>query len=93
MGGSMLPHVFGAVGDEPTVLHSAGQSEVEVHPDMVVQSLVIHRGIGTEWAIPVCDLPLDDPASVNQTAVLLHLSCGGWADDVVESNIPVPSVV
>ena len=89
----MLPHLFGAVGDEPTVFHSAGQSEVEVHPDVVVQGLVIRRCIGTEWAIPICDLPLDDPASVNQTAVLLHLSWGGRADDVIESDIPILSIV
>ena len=89
----MLPHVFGAVGDEPRVLHPAGQSEAEVHPDVVVQGPVIRRCIGTERAIPICDLPLDDPASVNQTAVLLHLSCGGQADNVVESDIPIPSIV
>ena len=32
----MLPHVFRAVDDEPTVLHPTGQGEVEVHPDVVV---------------------------------------------------------
>ena len=54
---------------------------------------MIRRCVGAEQAIPVCHLPLDDPASVNQTAVLLHLSCRGRADNVVESNIPIPSIV
>ena len=89
----MPPHLLGAVGDEPTVLHPAGQSKAEVHLDVVVQGPVVCRGIGTEWAIPVCDLPLDDPAPVNQTAVLLHLFCGGRADYIVEPDIPIPSIV
>ena len=89
----MPPHVLGAVGDKPTVLHPAGQSEAEVHLDVVVQGLVVCRGKGTEWAIPVCDLPLDDPASVNQTAMLLHLFCGSQADYVIELDIPIPSIV
>ena len=89
----MPPHLLRAVGDEPTVLHPTGQSEAEVHPDVVVQGLVVCRGIGTERTIPVCDLPLDDPASVNQTAMLLHLCCGGWADYVIEPDLPIPSIV
>ena len=36
VGSSMLPHVVGAVGHKPTILHPAGQSEVQVHPDVVV---------------------------------------------------------
>ena len=47
MVGSMLPHELGAVSHKPTVLYPAGQSEVQVHPD-VVQGVVIHRGVGAE---------------------------------------------
>ena len=36
VGSSMLPHVVGAVGHKPTILHPAGQSEAQVHPDVVV---------------------------------------------------------
>ena len=79
--------------NKPTVLHPAGQSEAEVHLDVVVKGPVVCRGIGTEWAIPVCDIPLDDPASVNQTVVLLHLSCGGRADYIIKPDIPILSVV
>ena len=41
VGDSMLPHKIGAVGHKPTVLHPASQSEVQVHPDVVVQGPVI----------------------------------------------------
>ena len=36
VGSSMLPHEFEAVGDKPTILHPAGQSEAQVHPDVIV---------------------------------------------------------
>ena len=36
MGGSMLPHEIEAVGHKPTILHPTGQSEAQVHPDVVV---------------------------------------------------------
>ena len=36
VGSSMLPHEIGAVGDKPTILHPTGQSEAQVHPDVVV---------------------------------------------------------
>ena len=41
MVGSMVPHEIGVVSHEPTVLHPTGQSEVQVHPDVVVQGAVI----------------------------------------------------
>ena len=41
MRSSMLPHVVGALGHEPTILHPVGQSEAQVHPDVVVQGPVI----------------------------------------------------
>ena len=65
MVGSMLPHEFGVVSDEPTVLHPAGQSEVQVHPDVVIQGAVICRGVGAEQAIPVhVTFPSNDLAFV-----------------------------
>ena len=42
---SMLPHEIGVVSDEPAVLHSAGQSEAQMHPDVVVQGAVVGRGV------------------------------------------------
>ena len=38
---SMLPHEIGVVSHEPTVLNPAGQSEVQMHPEVVVQGVVI----------------------------------------------------
>ena len=90
---SMLPHVVGAVGHEPTILHPAGQSEVQVHADVVVQGPVICRCVGTERAIPIRHLTLNDLAFVNEATALLHFPCGGWADYIVQSNVPVTSIV
>ena len=89
----MLPHVVRAVGHKPTILHPAGQSEVQVHPDVVIKGPVVCRHVGTERAIPVRYLTLNDLAFVNQTTALLHFPCGGWADDIVQSNVPITSVV
>ena len=38
---SMLPHEIGVVSHEPTVLHPAGQSEAQMHLDVVVKGVVI----------------------------------------------------
>ena len=93
MVGSMLPHEFGVVSHEPTVLHPTGQSEVQVHPDVVIQGAVICRGVGAERAIPVCHLPLDDPAFVDKVTTLFHLFGGSRADDIIQSDVPVSSIV
>ena len=90
---SMLPHEVGVVGYKPTILHPAGQSEAQVHPDVVVKGPVICRRVRTERAIPVCHITLNDLASVNQATAPLHFSCGGWADYIVQANIPVTTVV
>ena len=45
----MLPHDIEVVSQKPTILYPAGQSEVQMHPDVVVQGAVIGRGVGTEW--------------------------------------------
>ena len=87
---SMLPHEIGVVSDEPAVLHSTGQSEAQMHPDVVVQGAVVGRGVRAEWAIPMRDFTLDDPAFVDMGATLLDLSHGGRADNVIQ---PVASVV
>ena len=55
---SMLPHEFGVVSHEPAVLHPTSQSEVQVHPDVVVQGAVIGGSVRAERAIPVHHLPL-----------------------------------
>ena len=57
MVGSMLPHDIRVVSHEPAVLHSAGGSEAQMHLDVVVQSAVVCRGIGAEWAILCVTLP------------------------------------
>ena len=93
MVGSMLPHEFGVVSHEPTVLHPAGQSEAQVHQDVVIQGAVICQGVGAERAIPVCHLPLDDPAFVDKGTALFHLFGGSQADDIIQSNVPVSSIV
>ena len=91
--GSMLPHDIGVVSNEPAVLHSAGQSEVQMHPDVVVQGAVIGRGVGTEWAIPVCHLPLHVPAFENKGTTLFNLPDGSRAYDIIQPDVPVPSIV
>ena len=53
MGSSVLPHALGAVCDEPAIRHPAGQGEVQVHPDVIVESLVIGGGIRTKRAVPI----------------------------------------
>ena len=89
----MLPHEIGVVSDEPAVLHSAGQSEVQMHPDVVVQGAVICGGVGAEWAVPVRHLPLYDPAFVDKGTTLFNLRRGSWADDVIQPDVPVSPVV
>ena len=64
-----------------------------MHPDVVVQGAVICRGIGAERAIPVCHLPLYNPAFVDKGTTLFNLSCGSWADDIVQPDVPVSSLV
>ena len=93
MVGSMLPHEFGVVSDEPTVLHPAGQSEAQVHLDVVIQGAVICRGIGAERAIPIRHLPLENLAFVDKGTALFHLFGGSWADDIVQSYVPVSAIV
>ena len=41
VGSSLLPHALGAVCDEPAIRHPPGQGEAQVHPDVVVESLVV----------------------------------------------------
>ena len=64
-----------------------------MHPDVVVQGAVVGRGVRAERAIPVCDFTLDDPAFVDMGTTLLDLSRGGWADNVIQPNVQVASVV
>ena len=89
----MLPHEIGVVSHEPTVLHPAGQSEVQMHLDVVVQGAVICRGVGAEQAIPVRHLPLYDPAFVDKGTTLFNLSCGSQADNIIQPDVPVSSIV
>ena len=89
----MLPHEFRVVSDEPAVLHPASQSEVQVHPDVVVQGAVIGGGVGAEQAIPVHHLPLYVPAFVNKGTALFNLLGGSLADDIIQPDVPVSSIV
>ena len=89
----MLPHEIGVVSHEPTVLHPTGQSEAQVHPDVVVQGAVICRGVGAERAIPMCHLPLDDPPFVDKGTILFHLFGGCQAEDIVQYDVPILSIV
>ena len=89
---SMLPHKIRVVSHKPTVLHPAGQSEVQMHPNVVVQGAVICGGVGAEWAIPVCHLPLYDPAFVDKGTALFNLLGGSQADDIIQSDVPVSSI-
>ena len=90
---SMLPHEIGVVSQEPAVLHPASQSEVQVHPDVVVQGVVIGGGVGAERAIPVCHLPPYDPAFVDKGTALFNLFGGSQPDDIVQPDVPVLSIV
>ena len=89
----MLPHLVRAVGDVPTVFHPTGQSEAQVHTDVVVQSPVVCRCISAEQAIPVCHFTLNDLTVENESATLFHFPGGGWADYIIQTNVPVMSVV
>ena len=89
----MLPHNIGVVSHKPTILHPAGQSEAQVHTDVVVQGAVIGRAVGTERAIPMCHFPLYDPAFVDEETTLFNLPCGGQAHDIIQPDVPVPSIV
>ena len=89
----MLPHQIRVVSDEPTVRHPTGQSEAQVHPDMVVQGAVIGGGVGAEWAVPVCHLPLYDPAFVHKGTALFNLFGGSRADNIIQPDVPVSSIV
>ena len=89
----MLPHEIGVVSQEPAVLHPASQSEAQVHPDVVVQGAVIGGGIGAEWAIPMRHLPLYDLAFVDKGTALFNLFGGRRADDIVQPDVPVLSIV
>ena len=89
----MLPHEIGVVSDEPAFLHSTGQNEAQMHPDVVVQGAVIRGGIGAEWAVPVRHLPLYDPAFVHKETTLFNLPHGSRADDVIQPDVTVSSAV
>ena len=89
----MLPHEIGVVSQEPAVLHPTSQSEAQVHPDVVVQGVVIGGGVGAEQVIPVRHLPLYDPAFVDKGTALFNLFGGSWADDIVQPDVPVSSIV
>ena len=54
---------------------------------------MICGGVGTERAIPVCHLPLYDPAFVDKGTALFNLFGESWADDIIQSNVPVSSIV
>ena len=41
----------------------------------------------------MCHLPLYDPAFVDKGTALFNLSGGSWADDIVQSDVPVSSIV
>ena len=64
-----------------------------MHPDVVVQGAVIGRGVGAERAIPVHHLPLYDPAFVDKGTALFNLFGGSRADDIVQPDVPVSSIV
>ena len=85
----MLPHQVEVVSDEPTVLHPTSQSEAQVHPDVVVQGAVVSGGVGAEWAVPMCHLPLYVPAFVDKGTALFNIFGGSWADDIVQPDVPV----
>ena len=88
----MLPHEIRVMSQEPAVLHPAGQSEAQMHLDVVVQGAVIGGGVGAERAIPVLHLPLYNPAFVDKGTALFNLF-GSRADDIVQSDVPVSSIV
>ena len=90
---SMLPHQVGVVSHEPAVLHPASQSEVQVHSNVVVQSAVVSGGIGTERAVPVRHLPLYVPAFVYKGTALFNLFGRGWADNIVQPDVPVSPII
>ena len=63
-----------------------------MHSDVVVQGAVVSGGVGTERAVPMRHLPLYVPAFVDKGTTLLHLFGGGWADDIVQPDVPVSPI-
>ena len=41
----------------------------------------------------MCHLPLDDPAFVDKGTTLFHLFGGSWADNIIQSDVPISSIV
>ena len=64
-----------------------------MHRNVVVQSAVVSGGVGTERAVPVRYLPLYVPASVHKGTALFNLFGRGWADDIVQPNVPVSPII
>ena len=64
-----------------------------MHPDVVVQGAVIGGSIRAERAIPVRHLPLYDPAFVHKGTTPFNLFDGSQADDIVQPDVPVSSIV
>ena len=64
-----------------------------MHPDVVVQGAVICGGVGVERAVPVRHLPLYNLAFVDKGTTLFNLPRGSWADDVIQPDVPVSSIV
>ena len=89
----MLPHQVGVVSHEPAVLHPTSQSEAKVYSNVVVQSAVVSGGIGTQWAVPMCYLPLYVPASVHKGTTLFNLFGRGQADDIVQPDVQVLPII
>ena len=93
MGSSVLPHALGAVCDEPAIRHPTGQGEVQVHPDVIIQSPVIGGGIRTKRAIPVTNLARHRMTLPHYLPMSLNLLGRGGAHDVIEPYIPITSVI
>ena len=90
---SMLPHQVRVVSHKPAVLHPTSQSEAKLHWNVVVQSAVVSGGVGTERAVPVRYLPLYVPASVHKGTTLFNLFGQGWAEDIVQPDVPVSPII
>ena len=64
-----------------------------MHSNVVVQSVVVSGGVGTERAVPMRHLPLYVPASVHKGTTLFNLLGRGRADDIVQPDVPVSPII
>ena len=71
MANHMLPHILCAVADIPTIRHSAEHCYAEMKPDMIVECLVVLRGVHAQQTVPSVHLLLEYLTPIYDLPILL----------------------